>query len=151
MDTRYDHLGPPSSDAGLSLVEVIVAMVLLAVVALAMVPVLVTGAETAARNREMSKASQYVATEIANAQQLKCFQVKQLVTGAGRGFVSPAAATGADGVPRAFSYYTLKDTFVDTPGESCKVGQTYTLTVTATPDSGTAQPVSATTQILVVP
>ncbi|MEH3079282.1 MAG: prepilin-type N-terminal cleavage/methylation domain-containing protein [Quadrisphaera sp.] len=134
-----------ASDSGFSLVEVIVSMVLLGLVALAMLPVMATGAKTAAANRDISKAAQYANTELTYARQWtaagKCANVKNKI--ASSKYLSPASdvadPSDMSSAPVPRPGYTVVDSFTDTTGSSCASGQTIRITSTVTLNSDPAK------------
>jgi type II secretory pathway pseudopilin PulG len=68
-ERRSDHAPTdPSSDAGLGLVEIVVSMLMLAILAIAFLPLLVEGLKLSARNTTLATATQLVSERMQLAQ-----------------------------------------------------------------------------------
>lgn len=57
--------GPTKTDAGLGLVEVVIAMLLLMVISLAVLPLMITAMQSSVGNREMTKANALASSTVA--------------------------------------------------------------------------------------
>ena len=62
---RDGRWGPTRTDAGFSLVEVVIAMLLLMVIALAVLPLMITATQSSVSNREMAKANALASSTVA--------------------------------------------------------------------------------------
>jgi type II secretory pathway pseudopilin PulG len=122
-------------EAGFGLIEIVVSMFLLAIVALALIPVLISGMKGAASNADIAAATQLANGDIQRARSLG--SVCSALTAFGA--ESPAPVTTARGIRLQVHHAP-----VTCPGTYPGVA---TVTVSVTRSGGTASLASATTQV----
>jgi len=135
---------PPNSsenEAGLSLIEIMVAMFLLAILAVAFIPVLITGLKTSAMNATQATAAQLAGSVIEHARSRapKCVDLAAYLAGA----------------PETSSSHGTTLTANATSTMACSSISSYPVTVpvtvTVTDDSGTSYTTASTRILLTQP
>jgi len=93
--TRHDDEAQRGDDAGLTLIEIVVAMMLIAILSVAFLPVLIQGVRVAATNATRSTANQLVQQhlETARAQADDCSNITTLAAAAVSNVVDPRNVT----------------------------------------------------------